>query len=52
MAVPKPTKEFKPAVKAGDTVLLSEYGGTKVKVDGVEMVMFNEDQLLGVVVGK
>ena len=49
LAVAAGTKDWKPTVKVGDTVLLNEYGGTAVKVDGVEMHLFNEDQLLGII---
>ena len=49
MAVAAGTKDWKPSVKVGDTVLLNEYGGTSVKLDGVEMHLFNEDQLLGII---
>ena len=49
VAVATGTKDWKPAVKVGDTVLLNEYGGTAVKLEGVEMHLFAEDQLLGVI---
>ncbi|KNH09223.1 heat shock protein [Perkinsela sp. CCAP 1560/4] len=49
IAVAAATSDWKPSVKVGDTVLLNEYGGTAVKVDGVAMQLFNEDQLLGIV---
>lgn len=35
-------------VKAGDTVLFSKYGGTEVKLDGVEYMIMREDDLLAV----
>jgi chaperonin GroES len=31
----------------GETVLLPEYGGTKVKVDDEELVLFRESDILG-----
>jgi len=34
-------------VKEGDTVLLPEYGGTKVKIDDEELFLFRESDLLG-----
>jgi chaperonin GroES len=37
-----------PSVKAGDKVLFGKYSGTEVKVDGVEHVIMNEDDVLAV----
>jgi len=34
-------------VKAGDTVLLPEYGGMKVKIDEEELFLFREQDILG-----
>lgn len=36
-------------VKVGATVLLPKYGGSPVKEDGVEYILIEEDDLLGVV---
>ena len=36
-------------VKKGDRVLMPQYGGTAVKLDGVEYTIIEEDNLLGVV---
>lgn len=36
------------AVKEGDDVLLPEYGGSKVTVDGKEMYLYRDDDLLGI----
>lgn len=36
------------AVKTGDAVLLPEYGGSKVSVDGKDMFLYRDDDLLGV----
>lgn len=36
-----------PALKAGDKVLLAEYGGITVKIDGDEMFLIREDDILG-----
>lgn len=36
-----------PSLKQGDTVLLPTYGGTEVKVDGEELHLFREDDILG-----
>lgn len=38
-------------VKAGDRVLIGHYGGTTVKVDGEDVVLLKEEELLGVVDG-
>ncbi len=48
----RPDKDGKPipvAVKKGDRVLVSKYGGTDVKVDGVEHVILREDDILAIV---
>lgn len=36
-------------VKAGDRVLFSKYGGTDVKVDGVDYLIMREDDILGII---
>lgn len=36
-----------PAVKAGDKVLLPEYGGTKVEIDNKEFYIFRDSDVLG-----
>jgi chaperonin GroES len=41
--------EFLPTVKKGDTVLLPDFGGNSVKLDGEEFHLFSEASLLGVV---
>jgi len=41
------TIEF--TVKVGDKVLISKYGGTDVKIDGEEMLIVSESDILGVV---
>ena len=38
-----------PSVKEGDDVLLPEYGGSKVTVDGKDMFLYRDDDLLGVI---
>lgn len=37
------------AVKVGDKVLISKYGGTEVKVDGDEVLILSESDILGIV---
>lgn len=36
-------------VKVGDTVLFGKYSGTEIKVDGEELLMMREDDILAVV---
>ena len=38
-------------VKVGDKVLMSKYGGTDVKIDGEELLIVSESDILGVVEG-
>ncbi len=42
-------KDIEFTVKVGDKVLISKYGGTDVKVDGVEMLILSESDILGIV---
>jgi len=37
------------AVKVGDVVLFGKYSGTEVKVDGQELVVMREDDIMGIV---
>ena len=41
--------DFSFSVKIGDKVLISKYGGTEVKVDGEEVLILNESDILGIV---
>ena len=36
-------------VKAGDTVLFAKWGGTEVEVDGEELLIMKESDILGIV---
>ena len=36
-------------VKKGDRVLFSKYGGTEIKLDGVEHVFMREDDILAII---
>lgn len=36
-------------VKVGDKVLISKYGGTEVKIDGQEVLILSQSDILGVV---
>ena len=47
MAVGKDVEE----VKVGDVVLYAKYGTTEVKVDGKEVVLAKEEDILGIVKG-
>lgn len=38
-------------VKAGDKVLFSKYAGTEVKVEGDELLIMREDDIIGVIEG-
>lgn len=42
-------KKVEFTVKKGDKVLISKYGGTEVKVDGVGYLIMREDDILGIV---
>ena len=37
------------AVKKGDKVLISKYGGTEIKVDGKELKILSSDDILAIV---
>jgi chaperonin GroES len=39
-------------VKAGDRVLFGKYSGTDVKVDGAELLIMREDDILAVITNK
>jgi chaperonin GroES len=36
-------------VKEGDTIILSKWGGTEIKIDGQDYIMLSEDEVLAVV---
>ena len=37
-------------VKIGDKVLFGQYAGTSIKVDGEELLMMKEDDIMGIIV--
>ncbi len=37
------------AVKAGDRVLFGKYSGTEVKIDGQELLVMREEDIMGVI---
>lgn len=39
-------------VKVGDKILFGKYGGTEVKVDGEELLVMREEDVLAVIEGK
>ena len=39
-------------LKAGDRVLFGKYSGTEVKVDGEELIIMREEDILGVIESK
>jgi len=41
-----------PDVKVGDKVLFGKYSGTEVKVEGEELLVMREEDLMGVIEGK
>ena len=49
VAVAAKNADWTPTCKAGDKVLLPEYGGSSVKLDGEEMHLFDESAILGVI---
>ena len=39
-------------LKAGDKILFGKYGGTEVKVDGEELLVMREEDVMAVIEGK
>lgn len=37
------------AVKKGDTVVFGKYSGTEIKVDGQELIVMREEDIMGVI---
>ncbi len=42
-------KLIKPEVKEGDRILFGKYSGTEVKIDGDELLIMREDDILGII---
>ena len=42
-------KVFPLDVKAGDTVLFGKYSGTEIKLDGEDLLIMREEEVLGIV---
>jgi len=36
-------------VKVGDSILFSKYGGTDVKIDGIDYLILRQDDVLGII---
>jgi chaperonin GroES len=45
-------KRIVPEVKAGDRVLFGKWSGTEVKLDGEELLIMKESDIMGVIEGK
>ena len=45
-------KRVKPEVAAGDYVLFGKWSGTEVKLDGEELLIMKESDIMGVLEGK
>ena len=44
-------KRIQPDVKAGDTILFGKWSGTEVKIDGEELLIMKESDIMGIVEG-
>ena len=44
-------KVFPLAVKEGDRILFGKYAGTEIKLDGEDLVIMREEEVLGVITG-
>ena len=49
IAVGPGTEEVKMEVKAGDKVIFSKYAGTEIKVDGEELIIMAQKDILAIV---
>ena len=45
-------KRIQPDVKAGDTILFGKWSGSEVKIDGEELLIMKESDIMGIVEGK
>jgi chaperonin GroES len=39
-------KRITPDVKVGDKVIIAKWGGTEIKIEGIEYVIVNEDDIM------
>ena len=44
-------KVFPQAVKEGDRILFGKYAGTEIKIDGEELLIMREEEVLGILEG-
>lgn len=42
-------KHIQPEVKVGDRILFAKWGGTEVKIDGEDLIIMKESDILGIV---
>ena len=49
VAVGPGTEEVKMEVKAGDKVIFSKYAGNEIKVDGEELILMSQKDILAIV---
>jgi chaperonin GroES len=45
-------KRIRPDVEEGDTILFGKWSGTEVKMDGEELLIMKESDIMGIVEGK
>jgi chaperonin GroES len=45
-------KRVNPEVKAGDFVLFGKWSGTEVKIDGEELLIMKESDIMGIIEGR
>ncbi|MEZ5932690.1 MAG: co-chaperone GroES [Alphaproteobacteria bacterium] len=45
-------KRIEPDVKPGDVVLFGKWSGTEVKIDGEELLIMKESDIMGILEGK
>jgi chaperonin GroES len=45
-------KRVAPEVKAGDFVLFGKWSGTEVKIDGQELLIMKESDIMGIIEGR
>jgi len=46
--LPKRMRSLPLVVKAGDRILFGKYSGSEVKIDGEELLIMKEDDILGI----
>lgn len=49
IAVGPGTEEVKMEVKAGDQVIFSKYAGTEIKLDGEELIIMSQKDILAII---